>query len=59
MPSQDQSDSLDMSSPFPLLEIWDSEENLSKERYSALQEDQLHIVSDSCMADTTWGKKRI
>lgn len=56
MPSEDedQSDSLAVSSPFPLLERGDSEE-----RYSALQQDQLHILSDSCMADTTWEKKEI
>lgn len=58
MPSQDQSDSLAVSSPFPLLERWYSEENLSEERYSAVQQDQLHIVSDSCIADTTWEKKK-
>lgn len=41
-----------MSSLFPLLERQDSEE-----RCSALQEDQLHILSDRCMADASWGKR--
>lgn len=54
MPSLDekQSDSLAMNIPFPLLERWDSEE-----RYSALQQDWLHLLCDRCIADAIWGKR--